>query len=411
MFTIYFFAIKFYYFLIWIFSFFNNKAEKWIKGRKNWRTQFQPNSTKKRIWFHFASLGEFEQGKPLLQAVRNHFPEKEILITFFSPSGYEIRKNTPLADIVLYLPLDTPKNAKDFINLFKPEIAIFNKYEYWYCFFEALHKQQIPIYITSSIFRANQIFFKFYGGFNRRILGFVNHFFVQNKESGMLLESIGFSNYTLSGDTRFDSVLDLVKNKKEFPLIDDFKRDKKLVITGSTWPEDEAFLKNCPFLKSDAWKLIIAPHEISENHLQTIESYFEGHSIRYSELAKLQSDKENNIKILIIDNIGMLSSLYSYGEIAYIGGGFGAGIHNTLEPAAWGLPVIFGPKHDKFQEAKDLVRFEGGFTFSNQNDLNNIFNRLIDDEVWRRQSGKIAKDYVAKNTGATQIIMQQIFKY
>lgn len=399
-------GIKFYSFLIYLASFFNIKAKQWIDGRKSWRQKFIPNQKTPKIWFHFASLGEFEQGKPLLQAVRSQHPEKEIIITFFSPSGYEIRKNSPLGDFILYLPIDSVKNANDFIELFKPEMAIFNKYEYWYFYFKVLHLKQIPLYVTSAIFRPKQIFFKPYGGFNRRILSYVTHFFVQNLESVELLKSKGHTNVTLSGDTRFDSVLDLTKNKKEFPLIEKFKEENLIFIAGSTWPEDENFITNFINEQTLGWKFIIAPHEISETKLSSLEKSLGSLSIRYSNLGKTRLSEA---KVLIIDNIGMLSSLYAYGEIAYIGGGFGAGIHNTLEATAWGLPVIFGPNHHKFQEAKDLIRLEGGFTVSNQTELNDIFSQLISNESLRKEAGKIAKNYIAANIGATQIIMKNIF--
>ncbi|MBU1373546.1 MAG: 3-deoxy-D-manno-octulosonic acid transferase [Bacteroidetes bacterium] len=404
---IYHIGIKIYYFFILVVSLFNTKAKHWIKGRRDWRDLFPEISDNPKIWFHFASLGEFEQGKPLLQAARKQIPDKKIIITFFSPSGYEIRKNSALGDYILYLPIDSPRNAQDFIRIFNPELAIFNKYEYWYFFYRSLNQHEIPIYITSSIFRENQIFFKWYGSFNRKILSYVTHFFVQNKKSGELLESIGLKNFTLSGDTRFDSVLDLAKNKKEFPIIQKFKGDKKLIIAGSTWPEDEKLLANYHF--NDDWKLIIAPHEISESKILDLERLFENKSLRYSKLNE-KFEFKSDVKVILIDNIGMLSSLYNYGEIAYIGGGFGAGIHNTLEAAAWGLPVIFGANYQKFQEAKDLIKLTGGFTISNQTDLNTILDKLIHHPETRISAGKIASDYVAKNTGATEIIMDAIFK-
>lgn len=408
MLLIYILGIKFYFILIYLASFFNIKAKLWIDGRKNWQQKFKINQKTQKIWFHFASLGEFEQGKPLLQAIRNQYSEKEIVITFFSPSGYEIKKNSPLGDYILYLPLDSKKNAADFINLFKPQIAVFNKYEYWYFYFETLNQSGIPLYVTSAIFRPHQIFFKFYGRLNRKILSFVTRFFVQNKESVELLKSIGLSNFTLSGDTRFDSVLNLAKNKKDFAAIAQFKGENQLLIAGSTWPEDETLLAN--YIKSQPlnWKFIIAPHEIIETKIENLEKMLNGNSIRYSQLfIKEQTDA----KVLIIDNIGMLSSLYFYGEIALIGGGFGVGIHNTLEAAAWGLPVIFGPKYQKFQEAKDLVQLRGGFTIANQNDLNKILDEMLANQEFRNLSGDIAKNYVAKNTGATAIILKHIFNF
>lgn len=405
--TFYYIGIKIYYFLIWFFSFFNSKAKKWIVGRKDWKEKYKSIPNKSRIWFHFASLGEFEQGKPLLQATRNQYPDKEIIITFFSPSGYEIRKNSPLGDLILYLPLDTTKNAEDFIAIFKPEIAIFNKYEYWYNFFAALHKNQIPIYITSAIFRPQQIFFKWYGGFNRKTLHFVTHFFVQNNLSGKLLESIGLQNFTLSGDTRFDSVLDLSKNKKDFRSIEAFKGDKKILIAGSTWPQDEALLANYLRKLDENWKVIIAPHEISEEKLKALEKLIDKDFIRYSDLV---SNQKTDFKVLIIDNIGMLSSIYQYAKIAYIGGGFGAGIHNTLEAAAYGLPVIFGPKYHKFQEAKDLITQKAGFSIEDEEELTSILNQLINNPIYLEDCGSKGKDYVAQNIGATAIIMDKIFK-
>jgi 3-deoxy-D-manno-octulosonic-acid transferase len=263
--------------------------------------------------------------------------------------------------------------------------------------------------VTSAIFRPNQIFFKWYGGFNRKILSFVKHFFVQNKESAKLLNSIGLSNYTFCGDTRFDSVLDLAKNKKEFPLIEEFKGNSKLIIAGSTWPADEeliaAYIKNL----DDNWKVIFAPHEIGEVKIASLENLMGEKSVRYSLLANGAKQLNPSVRCIIIDNIGMLSSLYSYGEIAYIGGGFGVGIHNTLEAAAWGLPVVFGSNYQKFQEAKDLIAVGGGFTVSNQQELDKAFDLLINDETRRTEAGQKAKSYVAQNTGATAVIMREIF--
>lgn len=402
-------AIKVYYSLVLLFSFFNKKAKLWIEGRQNWVSKVNLNPTTKKVWLHFASLGEFEQGKPLLQAIRKEHPEKEIVITFFSPSGYEVRKNSPLGDYILYLPLDTTENAVKFLELFKPELAIFNKYEYWYHFYKETNKRNIPIYVTSAIFRPNQIFFKWYGGFNRKILSFVTHFFVQNKESAELLNGLGFNNFTVCGDTRFDSVLDLAKNKKEFPLIAEFKGNGNLIIAGSTWSADEALIAE--YIKSldDNWKVIFAPHEIGGNKIAGLASWLGEKSVRYSELSNRSKQLNSSVKCVIIDNIGMLSSLYSYGEIAYIGGGFGVGIHNTLEAAAWGLPVVFGSNYQKFQEAKDLISLGGGFTIANQQELNSVFDKLLNEPELRKNAGEKAKNYVAQNTGATNVIMKTFF--
>jgi 3-deoxy-D-manno-octulosonic-acid transferase len=400
-------GIKLYYLLVWIFSFFNKKAKLWIEGRKNWRSKFSPNHSHKNIWFHFASLGEFEQGKPLLKAVRERFPDKKIVITFFSPSGYEVRKNSPLGDYILYLPLDTAKNAQDFLNIFNPEIVFFNKYEYWNYYFQALKKQQVPLYITSAIFRKEQLFFKPYGDFYRSILKCVIRFFVQNQASADLLNSICLNNFTLSGDTRFDSVADLAKNQKDFPLIEKFINGDKLFIGGSTWLEDEKLIAKFIQLSPKGWKFIFAPHEISETNIENLEQLLGNKAIRYSEIKDDSSIEK--ARILIIDNIGMLSSLYAYADVAYVGGGFGAGIHNTLEAAAYGLPVVFGPKYQKFKEAKDLVSFKGGFSINNQEELNDILNRLLTEEDFRKHSGEIAKNYVEENIGATNIIMDEVF--
>ncbi len=400
-------GIKLYYLLVWIFSFFNKKAKLWIEGRKNWRSKFKLDYAVKNIWFHFASLGEFEQGKPLLKAVRERFPDKKIVITFFSPSGYEVRKNSPLGDYILYLPLDTAKNAQDFLNIFNPEIVFFNKYEYWNYYFQALKKQQVPLYITSAIFRKEQLFFKPYGDFYRSILKRVTRFFVQNQASADLLSSIGLNNFTISGDTRFDSVADLAKNRKDFPLIERFKSDNKLFIGGSTWLEDEKLIVKFIQLSPKGWKFIFAPHEISETNIENLEQLLGNKAIRYSEIN--ETSVVEKAQILIIDNIGMLSSLYAYADVAYIGGGFGVGIHNTIEAAAYGLPVVFGPKYQKFKEAKDLVSFKGGFSINNQEELNDILNRLLTEEDFRKHSGEIAKNYVEENIGATNIIMDEVF--
>jgi 3-deoxy-D-manno-octulosonic-acid transferase len=401
-------VIKAYFLLVLLFSIFNQKAKFWISGRKKWQEKYKVKPTTSKVWFHFASLGEFEQGKPLLQYFRNKFSDKEIIITFYSPSGYEVRKNTNLADYILYLPLDTPKNAKEFLDIFKPEIAFFNKYEYWYHFFKETRNQQIPLYITSAIFREKQIFFKFYGGFFREILSCVTHFYLQDQNSAQLLKSIGFNNYTITGDTRFDSVSQIAKNKKDFPEILKFKQENNLFIGGSTWPEDEELIAK--FIKSypSNWKFIFAPHEISENKLVALEGLLNQKSIRYSKI-----DDHTDIaalKILIIDNIGLLSSLYAYADIAFIGGGFGAGIHNTLEAAAWGLPVIFGPNYQKFDEAKSLIEKKAGFGISNFEELEQVLTNLIKDSGFRKTTGQLAKDFVEQNIGATQKIMQEVYK-
>lgn len=401
MLLLYILGIKIYSLLIWIFSFFNQKAKLFTSGRKQIFRNIaaKVNPSDQNIWFHFASLGEFEQGRPVLEKIKTLKPEKKIIITFFSPSGFEIRKNYTLADAIFYLPIDTKKNAQKFIELIKPEMAIFTKYEFWYFYFAELKKNKIPLYLISGIFRPNQVFFKNYGRFYRNILKSVTHFFVQNEESKNLLNSIGINATTISGDTRFDRVYENAKQPKQLSVIEHFSTHKKTIICGSTWPEDEKLIAELALQHQD-WKFIIAPHEVDENHIQNIEKLFTN-SIRFSKF-KTGEIRESNI--LVIDNIGMLSSLYQYGKLAYIGGGFGAGIHNTLEAAAFGLPVIFGPKYNKFQEAKDLIKIDAAKSISNQNELNDAFEYFATNE----KSSVAAKNYILEKKGATEIILAKI---
>jgi 3-deoxy-D-manno-octulosonic-acid transferase len=394
--------IKLYSLLIFIASFFNKKAKLWLNGRKN------DNITplKKSIWFHFASLGEFEQGRPVLEQMRSA-STLPIVITFFSPSGYEIRKNTPLANHVYYLPLDSAKNATDFIGKINPVVVLFTKYEYWYHYFNELHQRQIPLYIISGIFRPKQIFFKWYGSLYRKMLSFVTHFFVQDNESAQLLQNIGVNRVTISGDTRFDRVWANSKNPQLLPVVEQFKNGKPVFVGGSTWPDDEKLIAALVPLYPD-WKFIIAPHEITEEKiLRLMELLPNGQAIRFSQIKNLGSPI-SNFKVLVIDNIGMLSSLYQYGNIAFIGGGFGAGIHNTLEAAAFGLPVIFGPKYQKFREARDMINLQLGFTISNMDELKLITDQLITNNDYCQKAGTDIKAYVANHTGATDIIMKAI---
>ena len=393
-------GIKIYSAIIWILSFFNEKAALFIFGRKQIFNQIakkiDPNN--ENIWFHFASLGEFEQGRPVLEKFKELHPKKKIVITFFSPSGYEIRKNYALADGIFYLPIDSRKNAQHFIELVNPEMAIFTKYEFWYYYFKELDKKSIPLFIVSGIFRKDQIFFKGYGGFYRGILKCVTYFFVQNQESSFLLKSIGMNNVTISGDTRFDRVFENAKNPKRISEIELFCSDSPILVCGSTWPDDENLLAALP-TEYPNWKFIIAPHEIHESHILGIESIFQK-TTRFSEF---KNTGKSDSAVLIIDNIGMLSSLYQYGKVAYIGGGFGAGIHNTLEAAAFGLPVIFGPKFNKFQEAKDLIKIGAAKSVSNASELINAFEHFKNNA----QSSSAAKKYVEDNKGATASILNK----
>ena len=404
MLLLYRFGLSIFYILMKFASLWHPKAKLWVNGRQNWEKELRKKVGKieSSVWFHFASLGEFEQGRPVLEALKKAEPETNIIISFFSPSGYEIHKNYPLALAVCYLPLDTTNNATTFIEIIKPKYAVFTKYEYWFYFFRTLHQKHIPLYLISGIFRKNQAFFKFYGGFYRQMLSFITYFFVQNEESKTLLNSLGINQVAVSGDTRFDRVTENAKNKIELKEIEAFCGSSKVLVAGSTWPADEELLNTIIESCTD-WKFIIAPHEIAETNIQGLEKQLLGKTIRYS---NLEVHKLTLPQVLIIDNIGLLSSLYAYGTIAYIGGGFGKGIHNTLEAAAFGLPVIFGPKYQKFQEAKDLIELNAGFSISNQAELNDCFKLLQSDT--HKEAGKQAKAYVDEHTGATAQILEKI---
>lgn len=377
-------------------------------------------------WFHFASLGEFEQGVPVLQLIKENKPQYKIIITFFSPSGYEARKNSKLADHVYYLPVDTPENARELVRLINPKLAVFTKYEYWYYYFKELHDKKIPLYIISGIFRKQQNYFKWYGSLNRKTLAFVDHFFVQDIESKQLLASLNYTNVTVSGDTRFDRVAENASSPKKFPLIEAFCGSKKIGIAGSTWPVDEKLIidlvKNYP-----EWKFIIAPHEIAENRItDLINSLPTGKTVCYSaflndfkkpvihskpEDIELDAAIHNTpYSILIIDNIGMLSSVYQYGHVAYIGGGFGAGIHNTLEAAVFGLPLIFGPKYQKFREAIDLIALNAAFPVSDAREMLASFVYLQDNQKLA-ECGNAAKNYVYSHTGASSLIIDHLLEH
>jgi 3-deoxy-D-manno-octulosonic-acid transferase len=396
-------GIRLYSLLIQIASLKSSKAKQFIKGRENIFERIKKSNPigQQHIWFHFASLGEFEQGRPVLEKIRQNSPKSKILVTFFSPSGYEIRKNYALADHVFYLPLDTQKHAERFLKLINPSMAIFTKYEYWYHYFTELKKQQVPLYIISGIFRKSQPFFKWYGILQRQILKCVTYFFVQNEESRLLLQELDIRNAIVSGDTRFDRVYENAQNPKKIKEIEDFCGDAPVLIAGSTWLPDEKLLAALA-QRYTGWKFIIAPHEIGEERIREIEELFP-EITRFSNLNTQYPPSDT----LIIDNIGMLSSLYQYGEIAYIGGGFGAGIHNTLEAAAFGLPVIFGPKYQKFQEAKDLLQIEAAFSINDLDDMNGVAEKLK-DENYRHECGRKARQYVEENTGATDTIMKHI---
>ncbi|MGQ1891809.1 3-deoxy-D-manno-octulosonic acid transferase [Thermophagus sp. OGC60D27] len=405
--TIYTIGTYIFSFLIKLASPFNAKARLLKNGRKEIWNQLQNLDQDSSIfWVHCASLGEFEQGRPIIEAIRAKHPDKKILLTFFSPSGYEVRKNYDMAHWVTYLPADTPQNARRFLNAVKPACALFIKYEFWPCFFKALHQRDIPIYSISSIFRENQLFFKWYGGWFRKALKAVSKFFVQDEESGRLLNKIGIKNYQVVGDTRFDRVATIVKKAAEVPAAATFAKEASLVIVaGSTWPPDEDLLIKYINEAPSSVKMIIAPHEVHQSHINQIEQKLNVPSLRYS---NLREQIPNNTKVLIIDTIGLLSAIYRYGDIAYIGGGFGKGIHNTLEAATYGIPVIFGPKYGKFKEACDLIDCSGGFPIQNFKDLYSLIEKFRNDTVQKKRSGKAAGNYVNSMCGSTEIILKEI---
>ncbi|QQL48589.1 3-deoxy-D-manno-octulosonic acid transferase [Mucilaginibacter ginkgonis] len=396
-------GIRVYSVLAFILSFFNKKAKAWVNGRADQTIVPMDNCT----WYHFASLGEFEQGRPVIEMYKSRNPEVKVVITFFSPSGYEIRKNSPLADHVYYLPSDTGSNARHFIDIINPTAAVFTKYEYWYHYFDELHKRNIPIYMISAIFQRRQAFFKWYGGLHRKMLKMVRYFYVQDFHSIELLNSLGITNATVSGDTRFDRVWANAGDPNFIPEVEYFKNGQKLVVAGSTWPEGEKLLAAIINDYPD-WKWVFAPHEVTAQHIEDLKAMLpaEG-TICFSKLPQNKL-KIAEYRILILDNVGMLSSIYQYGDLAYIGGGFGRGIHNILEAGAFGLPVIFGPNYQAFKEAKDVVALGAGISVSNTEELKSAADKFMTDDAERLRAGKIMKDYVKQNTGATEKIFNSI---
>ncbi len=400
-------GILIYGLLLRVFALFNAKAKLLLNGRKDLLQRIEQTVEKDQeyIWFHFASLGEFEQGRAVMEQIKIRYPNEKIIVTFFSPSGYEIRKNTALADYVFYLPADTPRNSRRFLDLINPKFAVFTKYEYWYHYFKELNKRKIRLLMISAIFREDQVFFKQYGGFFRSILKNVSFFFTQNNESVHMLKWIGITNAGLAGDTRFDRVVELPKQHKDIPEVQRFVGKDSILVAGSTWQPDEILLKDL-LEKNKDLKAIIAPHEIHQEHIDQILKLFP-HALLFSKFNTYTDQQIAASRQLIIDNIGMLSSLYYYGRIAYIGGGFGVGIHNTLEAATYGMPVIFGPKYEKFQEAIDLLEIGAGFSIANEKELNEVYQALSNSEKLLKAS-LAAKNYVQQRSGATQIIMKYL---
>ena len=393
-----------------VYSRFNEKVRKMWRGERDafriLREKVDPNA--QYVWFHAASLGEFEQGRPLMERLRREHPEYKILLTFFSPSGYEVRKNYEGADIITYLPLDTITNARRFLRTIRPVKAYFIKYEFWYNYLHILKHRGVPVYSVSSIFRPDQVFFKWYGRQYGRVLNCFTHFFVQNEVSKELLAKIGITDVTVVGDTRFDRVLQIKEAAKQLPIVEAFVQDApKVFVAGSSWPPDEeVFIRY--FNAHKDWKLIIAPHVIGEDHLKQIEKLLEGRKvIRYTEAEKSLTSHLSPLtsyEVLIIDCFGLLSSIYHYGSVAYVGGGFGVGIHNLLEAAVWDVPVFFGPNNQKFQEAQGLKQ-SGGFEINNYEDFEAQMNRFATDPAYLQQQGQKAGHFVKGKAGATEKVM------
>ena len=394
---------------------FSPKMKLFVAGRKTVYSTLanQIQSNDKTIWFHAASLGEYEQGLPVIEVIKQKFPAHKIIVTFFSPSGYEVRKNNTVADVTVYLPLDTTSNAKQFIQLAHPEMVFFIKYEYWPNYLNELKKQEIKTYLISGILRENQAFFKWYGGFYRTALKTFDYFFVQNENSKKLLQSIGFNNVKVSGDTRFDRVVSILERDNSLDFIATFKDNKTTIVIGSSWPKDENLLVNYINKASDNVKFIIAPHNIKPEQIQELKKSIRKKTILFSEkdeiLKQVQNDKLEKFQVFIIDTIGILTKIYSYADIAYVGGGFGnPGVHNILEPATFGLPVVIGPNYSHFAEATALVNMEGCISIQNQTELNEAFDLLLQNEDERFEKGHICSTFVQMNKGATQTIINHI---
>lgn len=411
------------YFVLWgiaIASLFNEKVRKMWRGEREafkiLKQKVDPNA--KYIWFHAASLGEFEQGRPLMERIRKDNPQYKILLTFYSPSGYEVRKNYEGADIICYMPVDTRLNAIRFLRLVRPVMAFFIKYEFWSNFLHILKHRNIPTYSVSSIFREDQVFFKWYGRSYAGVLKCFTRFFVQNEESKRLLEGIGITAVDVVGDTRFDRVLQIKEAAKQLPICEAFRtgvasslsadvphHDFKVFVAGSSWPPDENIF--IPFFNEHKdWRLLIAPHVIAEEHLKLILSLIKGKKVvRYTQTTPEEAAEAD---VLIIDCFGLLSSMYNYGDVAYIGGGFGVGIHNTLEAAVWNMPVIFGPNNKKFQEAQGLLKSGGGFEINTYEDFSGLMSSLMNDEAFLKQAGDKAGAFVAHLAGATDKVLASV---
>ena len=401
-------GIRLYWLAAWIISPWNHKAKLWLTGRKRWLEKLkQVIAPEERVlWFHCASLGEFEQGRPLIEESRRRFPEHKILLTFFSPSGYEKRKNFQGADHVMYMPLDTARNAHRLVDSLSIEMAIFIKYEFWYHFLRRLNRRKVPVYLASGNFRSSQLFFKWYGKWYRRFLDYFTHMFVQYETSKNLLEGIGVNWVSVTGDTRFDRVKQVAETEYINETLEAFSRDSRVIVAGSTWEPDEQILEHAFRQLPQDTRLIIAPHELSETHLFRLKKRFP-ESVLFTEL---DHPLPRGIRVVIVDTIGQLSYLYRYGTMAYIGGGFGKGIHNTLEAATYGLPVIFGPAYHKFSEAVELTKLSAAFPVHDEQELLSTIHQQLENPDLLKTSSGIAGNYVLERVGATSAIMDKVCK-
>lgn len=389
-----------------VIALFQPKIKLFVSGRRNTFSLLESKVPKeaKFIWMHVASLGEYEQGLPILEKIKSTYPTRKIALTFFSPSGFEVKKDTPIADIVTYLPLDTISNVKRFLEILKPELAIFVKYEIWPNYLSKLKQRDIPTLLVSAIFSKRQVFFKPFGGFMRNSLKSFNHFFVQNKSSELLLKSIGFENITVSGDTRFDRVSEIMRQNNSLDFMNGFKNNSFCLVAGSTWPEDEEILIDFINTSQQPIKYVIAPHTIKPVHIEKIENSITKKSTRFS---KPENDL-STYDVIIIDTIGILTKIYSYADVAYVGGAFATGLHNTLEPAVYGIPVITGPNYKGFKEAEDLVDKKGIHIVTNSIEFKNLMIRFVTDSDFQEKTGKINSNYIQENIGATEQVMGYI---
>ena len=406
-FAIYNFAVQLSALFLELIALFHPKIKLFVKGRKEVMPLLQENIAKgdQIIWVHTASLGEFEQGLPIIEQLKKEYPSFKILVTFFSPSGYEVKKNTAAADMVTYLPMDTTKNVNNFLDLLNPKLVIFVKYEIWPNYLRGLSKRKIPTILISALFKDKQIYFKTYGGFMRKALGYFTHIFVQDSRSITLLDGIGIKNTDISGDTRFDRVVEILQRDNSLKFMEEFKNNTQTLIAGSTWPEDEAIL--VPFINSDgsSLKFVLAPHNIKVEHISKLKASINKKTVLFSEI---ENKELTNYEVLIVDTIGLLTKIYSYADISYVGGGFATGLHNTLEPAAHGIPVIIGPNFKGFKEAEDLVIKGGVLVVNSKMEFNTLINKLLGDVDYLSKTGDINDSYVSENKGASVQIMTYI---